>query len=73
MRKQEECAKEKRIKNGQNYYEWLQRTYGTGDFPLVAEDKETEIVAGIDLADKGIHAYPVFTEISACDVGRCDD
>ena len=35
---------------------------------LVAEDKETEIVAGIDLADKGIHAYPVFTEISACDV-----
>nr|WP_296006377.1 4-hydroxy-tetrahydrodipicolinate reductase [uncultured Blautia sp.] len=35
---------------------------------LVARDEDAEIVAGVDLTDAGIHAYPVFTDIHACDV-----
>ena len=33
---------------------------------LVAKDANAEIVAGIDIADKGNTTYPVFTEIKAC-------
>lgn len=35
---------------------------------LVAKDGDAEIVAGVDIADAGIHSYPVFTDIHACDV-----
>lgn len=35
---------------------------------LAAQDADAKIVAGIDIADKGIHEYPVFTDIEACDV-----
>lgn len=35
---------------------------------LAAQDTEIEIVAGVDIADTGIHAYPVFTDIAECDV-----
>lgn len=35
---------------------------------ICREDLQTEIVAGIDIADDGSNPYPVFTEISACDV-----
>lgn len=35
---------------------------------LAVQDTDTEIVAGVDLADAGLHAYPVFTDISKCDV-----
>lgn len=35
---------------------------------LVAKDEDAEIVAGADIADAGIHSYPVFTDIHACDV-----
>lgn len=35
---------------------------------LVAKDEDAEIVAGVDIADAGIHSYPVFTDIHACDV-----
>ena len=35
---------------------------------LVAKDEDAEIVAGVDIADTGIHSYPVFTDIHACDV-----
>ncbi|MDO4522722.1 MAG: 4-hydroxy-tetrahydrodipicolinate reductase [Eubacteriales bacterium] len=35
---------------------------------LVAKDANAQIVAGIDLVDKGGNAYPVFTDIEACDV-----
>ena len=35
---------------------------------LVAEDPETEMVAGIDLRDSGTNSYPVFTKIMDCDV-----
>ena len=33
---------------------------------LVAKDANAEIVAGIDIADKGNTTYPVFTDIKAC-------
>jgi 4-hydroxy-tetrahydrodipicolinate reductase len=35
---------------------------------IVAADENAEIVAGIDLADNGDKAYPVFTNIADCDV-----
>ena len=35
---------------------------------LAAEDDTVEIVAGIDLADDGSHAFPIYTDIHACDV-----
>ena len=35
---------------------------------LVAKDEDAKIVAGVDIADAGIHSYPVFTDIHACDV-----
>lgn len=35
---------------------------------LVAQDADAEIVAGIDIADKGVCDYPVFADIHACDV-----
>ncbi|MCD7867779.1 MAG: 4-hydroxy-tetrahydrodipicolinate reductase [Clostridiales bacterium] len=35
---------------------------------LVEEDPEVEVAAGIDIADQGKNAYPVFTDIRACDV-----
>lgn len=35
---------------------------------IVSEDREAEIVAGIDLYDDGIHAFPVFHKISECDI-----
>lgn len=35
---------------------------------LAAKDTDTEIVAGVDIADAGIYSYPVFTDITACDV-----
>ena len=35
---------------------------------LAAKDAEAEIVAGIDISDKGNTTYPVFTDIDACDV-----
>ena len=35
---------------------------------LAAQDPEVEMVAGIDLEDKGLYACPVFTDIEKCDV-----
>ena len=35
---------------------------------IVKEDEKTEIVAGIDIMDPGQNDYPVFTEISQCNV-----
>lgn len=35
---------------------------------IVAADEEAEIVAGIDLEDKGDKTYPVFTSLADCDV-----
>lgn len=35
---------------------------------MVAQDPETELVAGIDRQDDGHNPYPVFTDISECDV-----
>ena len=35
---------------------------------ICKEDAEIEIVAGIDVTDKGNTSYPVFTDINACDV-----
>lgn len=35
---------------------------------IVAEDPEVEIVAGVDASDHIKNTYPVFTEISKCDV-----
>lgn len=35
---------------------------------LIAQDKDAEIVAGIDLADVRDNGYPVFTDINKCDV-----
>lgn len=35
---------------------------------LVAQDPNAEIVAGIDIADQGIHAFPVFTNMEECQV-----
>jgi len=35
---------------------------------LIAEDKDMEMVAGIDARDDGHNPYPVFTDINACDV-----
>ena len=35
---------------------------------LIAEDKEAEIVAGIDISDHGRNAYPVFTSMEECNV-----
>lgn len=35
---------------------------------LIAQDKECEIVAGIDIADCRENGYPVFTDIKTCDV-----
>ena len=35
---------------------------------LVSEDGGAEIVAGVDVADKGLYTYPVFTDITKCDV-----
>ena len=35
---------------------------------IIAADEEAEIVAGIDLQDKGDKTYPVFTDISQCTV-----
>jgi 4-hydroxy-tetrahydrodipicolinate reductase len=35
---------------------------------LAKEMEGIEIVAGVDMADKGLHDYPVFTSLEACDV-----
>ena len=35
---------------------------------LAAQDPQTEIVAGIDVADNRENAYPVFTTLDACQV-----
>lgn len=35
---------------------------------LVAEDPETEMAAGIDIRDDGHNPYPVYTDITQCDV-----
>ena len=35
---------------------------------LAAKDPDTEIVAGIDIADQGKNSYPVFTDMDACQV-----
>lgn len=35
---------------------------------IIAADEEAQIVAGIDLADKGDKTYPVYTNIADCDV-----
>ena len=35
---------------------------------LASKDPEVEIVAGIDIADKGNTSYPVFTDMYKCDV-----
>ncbi len=35
---------------------------------LAAADENVRIVAGVDIADTGKNEYPVFTDISACDV-----
>ena len=35
---------------------------------LASKDPEVEIVAGIDIADKGNTSYPVFTDMKACQV-----
>lgn len=34
---------------------------------LIAQDPEAQVVAGIDIADKGTNSYPVFTDIWKCD------
>ena len=36
---------------------------------LIAADEEIEIVAGIDAYDDGRNGYPVFTDITKCDIG----
>lgn len=33
---------------------------------LAAKEADAEIVAGIDISDKGNTTYPVFTDIKAC-------
>ena len=38
------------------------------EFVTILKDEDAEIVAGVDIADAGIHSYPVFTDIHACDV-----
>ena len=35
---------------------------------IVEKDPDSEIVAGIDIADQGKNSYPVFTDIDACQV-----
>ena len=35
---------------------------------LIAADNEIEIVAGIDAYDEGKNSYPVFTDITKCDI-----
>lgn len=35
---------------------------------IVAEDDEAEIVAGVDIANNGENAFPVYTEVNACDI-----
>ena len=35
---------------------------------LIAEDKDVEMVAGVDARDDGHNSYPVFTDINTCDV-----
>ena len=35
---------------------------------ICREDPDTEIVAGIDIADTKEQSYPVFTDIMECDV-----
>lgn len=35
---------------------------------IVTEDETVQIVAGIDIVDKGGNAYPVFSDIADCDV-----
>ncbi|MDO5136299.1 MAG: 4-hydroxy-tetrahydrodipicolinate reductase [Eubacteriales bacterium] len=35
---------------------------------LVEQDPDAEIVAGIDISDQGKNGYPVFTDMSACQV-----
>lgn len=35
---------------------------------ICKEDPDVEIVAGIDVADQGLNAYPVFTDIWQCDI-----
>ena len=35
---------------------------------IVAEDEQTQIVAGVDIVDNRDNGYPVFTDIDACDV-----
>ena len=35
---------------------------------LVRDDKDAEIVAGIDIADTRDNGYPVFTDVEKCDV-----
>ena len=39
-------------------------------YGLAAQDPEAEIVAGVDLEDKGLCACPVFTELEKCDVSH---
>ena len=34
---------------------------------LVKKDENAEIAAGIDVADMGIHDYPVYTSVFDCD------
>ena len=33
---------------------------------LVEKDPDAQIVAGVDIADRGNTSYPVYTELSAC-------
>lgn len=35
---------------------------------IVADDKEIEIVAGVDIVDNRENGYPVFTDINACNI-----
>ena len=35
---------------------------------LLENDQDAELVAGIDIIDNGNKSYPVFTDISKCDV-----
>lgn len=35
---------------------------------IAAADQDTEIVAGIDIADEGKNTYPVFSSIKECDI-----
>ncbi|MCM1496217.1 MAG: 4-hydroxy-tetrahydrodipicolinate reductase [Bacteroides sp.] len=35
---------------------------------IVAEDAQTELAAGIDIQDNGTNPYPVFSDITACDI-----